>query len=99
MTAAGTRRWKLRFDAGLCPDITVAVRLDEHNASIKDYYLLPAEALATSHLHLGLSNAAHFEAFRFDALDYLVLAWRSNPHTESGMMQTGPEEGHHGAPC
>jgi hypothetical protein len=56
----------------LCPDITVAVRLDEHNASIKDYYLLPAEALATSHLHLGLSNAAHFEAFRFDALDYLV---------------------------
>jgi hypothetical protein len=72
MTAAGARRWKLRFDAGLSPDITVAVRLDEHNESVKDYYLLPAEALSTSHLHLGLTNASHFEAFRFDALDYLV---------------------------
>jgi hypothetical protein len=52
MTAECARCWKPRFDAGLCPDITVPVRLDKHNASIKDYYLLPAEALAKSHLNL-----------------------------------------------
>jgi DNA invertase Pin-like site-specific DNA recombinase len=37
----GRRRWKVRFDTSLAPDITVAVRLDETNQAALDYYLLP----------------------------------------------------------
>ena len=37
----GRRRWKVRFDTSLVPDITVAVRLDESNQTALDYYLLP----------------------------------------------------------
>jgi hypothetical protein len=42
ITPAGTRRWKIRFDSGLHPDITVAVRMDTRNEMIQDYYILPA---------------------------------------------------------
>lgn len=41
-TQAGSSRWAIRFDHGLRPDITIAVRMDEHNESAKDYYLLPS---------------------------------------------------------
>lgn len=37
----GKRRWKVRFDTGLAPNITVAVRLDGGNQAPLDYYLLP----------------------------------------------------------
>ncbi len=39
---AGTARWVIRLDEGLKPDITIAVRMDETNTGIRDYYLLPA---------------------------------------------------------
>ena len=38
-TPAGSLRWQIRFDVGLWPDITVAVRMDEPNQSALDYYL------------------------------------------------------------
>jgi|GEM_PF-4151569 hypothetical protein len=38
---SGRRRWKVRFDTSLAPDITVAVRLDDSNQAALDYYLLP----------------------------------------------------------
>ena len=38
-TQAGVLRWQIRFDAGLAPDITVAVRLDHSNRRPLDYYL------------------------------------------------------------
>jgi DNA invertase Pin-like site-specific DNA recombinase len=41
-TAAGSSRWVIRLDAGLKPDITVAVRMDPTNEKPLDYYLLPA---------------------------------------------------------
>ena len=40
-TAAGTLRWQIRFDTGLAPDMTVAVRMDRENQVIQDYYILP----------------------------------------------------------
>lgn len=41
-TSFGIRRWKIRFDTVLHPDITVAVRMDAANECIHDYYILPA---------------------------------------------------------
>jgi hypothetical protein len=40
-TEAGSLRWHLRFDTGLAPDITIAVRMDPENMAPLDYYLLP----------------------------------------------------------
>jgi hypothetical protein len=39
-TQAGALRWQIRFDAGLAPDVTVAVRLDRSNQRPLDYYIL-----------------------------------------------------------
>ena len=65
LTPAGTSRWLIRLDAGLKPDLTIAVRMDANNEGIRDYYLLPgldmtwgklrvAEAIAFQH-QLGVN--------------------------------------------
>ena len=45
-TGAGSLRWHVRFDTGLSPDITVAVRMDPENRIARDYYLLPRVDMA-----------------------------------------------------
>lgn len=40
-TQGASPRWRIRLDAGLAPDITVAIRMDRGNISPLDYYLLP----------------------------------------------------------
>ncbi len=67
----GRRRWKVRFDTSLAPDITVAVRLDESNQAALDYYLLPRLDFGQPRIHLADRNGVEFESFRFDSLDYL----------------------------
>ncbi|GGH55356.1 serine recombinase [Comamonas phosphati] len=72
------RRWKVRFDTSLAPDITVAVRLDETNQAPLDYYLLPRLDFGQSGIHLADHNGLEFESYRFDSLDYLYgMAERS----------------------
>ena len=70
-TAAGSRRWKIRLDTSLCPDITVAVRLDVCNEEALDYYLLPRLDFGASNINLAELNAVELDCYRFDALDYL----------------------------
>ena len=67
----GGRRWKVRFDTSLQPDITVAVRLDSANAEALDYYLLPRLDFGAPRLSLSEHNAIELESYRFDTLDYL----------------------------
>jgi DNA invertase Pin-like site-specific DNA recombinase len=71
-TPAGTRRWKIRFDSGLHPDITVAVRMDTCNEAIKDYYILPALEFSHGQLKLSEDNTGFLDGFRTDNLDYLL---------------------------
>ncbi len=74
----GRRRWKVRFDTSLTPDITVAVRLDETNQAALDYYLLPRLDFGQPRIHLAEHNSIEFESYRFDSLDYLYgMAERS----------------------
>ncbi len=68
---SGHNRWKVRFDTSLAPDITVAVRLDQENKAPLDYYLLPRLDFGQPRLSLAEQNAAEFESYRFDTLDYL----------------------------
>jgi DNA invertase Pin-like site-specific DNA recombinase len=70
-TAGGQRRWKLRFDTSLAPDITVAVRLTAGDQTPLDYYLLPRLDRGDSALCLGEHNPVQWESYRFDTLDYL----------------------------
>jgi DNA invertase Pin-like site-specific DNA recombinase len=69
--SAGHCRWKIRFDTSLMPDITVAVRLDQDNSSLLDYFLLPRLDFCTSHLCLADHNPVELDSYRFDTLDYL----------------------------
>jgi hypothetical protein len=74
----GRRRWKVRFDASLAPDITVAVRLDGTNRTALDYYLLPRLDFGQPGIHLAEHNGIEFESYRFETLDYLYsMAERS----------------------
>lgn len=68
---SGKRRWKVRFDTSLCPDITAAVRLDATNEAVLDYYLLPRLDFGQSGISLAEQNAVEFDCYRFDTLDYL----------------------------
>lgn len=67
----GHSRWKIRFDTGLMPDITVAVRLDRDNETLLDYFLLPRLDFCRSHLCLADHNPIELDSYRFDTLDYL----------------------------
>jgi len=67
----GRRRWKIRFDTSLAPDVTVAVRLDETNQAPLDYYLLPRLDFAQARISLAEHNPIELESYRFDSLDYL----------------------------
>ncbi len=77
-TVAGSYRWKIRFDAGLRPDITVAIRMNQMNSGILDYYLLPRFEIEHSSASLAEDNGLVLDAYRFDTLDMLFeLAARS----------------------
>jgi len=67
----GRHRWKVRFDTGLAPDITVAVRLDQANRDPLDYYLLPRLDFGLPRISLAEHNGIEFESYRFESLDYL----------------------------
>lgn len=69
-TSAGGLRWKMRLDAGLKPDITIAVRMDETNTSVRDYYLLPwLDIGSLGRVRMGEANGVYLDAFRFDDLE------------------------------
>jgi len=72
-TPAGGLRWKVRLDTGLRPDITVAVRMDTDNATVRDYYLLPWLDLGTANqVRLAPENGILLDTYRFDTLEAFV---------------------------
>ncbi|EME70981.1 site-specific recombinase [Paramagnetospirillum caucaseum] len=76
---AGSLRWKMRFDAGLRPDITLAVRMDAGNEHPLDYYLLPRVDVAAGAVRLKEENSIYWDAYRFDSIDHFFwLASRAN---------------------
>ena len=70
-TLAGSLRWHIRFDTSLCPDITVAIRMDPFNQTPLDYYLLPRIDMAMPRLRLAEHNGISLDAYRFETLDAL----------------------------
>src|SRR6202795_317956 len=70
-TQAGALRWQIRFDTGLAPDVTVAVRLDRSNERPLDYYILPSIDMNTNRIRMAEDNALSLDAYRFESLDFL----------------------------
>ena len=70
-TQAGALRWQIRFDTGLAPDVTVAVRLDRSNQQPLDYYILPSIDMTTNRIRMAEDNALSLDAYRFASLDFL----------------------------
>jgi hypothetical protein len=64
-------RWRLRFDAGLAPDITIVVRMDAANQAPYDFYLFPKIDRLSSEVRLREDNGLCLDAYRFDDLDAL----------------------------
>ena len=71
-TSAGSSRWVVRLDAGLKPDITIAVRMDAANVKARDYYLLPAIDMTWENLRMAEENGIYLDAYRFESLDYFA---------------------------
>lgn len=70
-TPGGANRWKVRFDAGLNPDITVAARMDPSNKAVLDYYLLPRIDFQAATLRIADDNGIFLDAYRFETLESL----------------------------
>jgi DNA invertase Pin-like site-specific DNA recombinase len=68
-TYAMSLRWNIRFETSLAPDLTVAVRMDEHNEKRFDYYLLPRIDITLPTLRLAEDNGITLDAYRFDTLE------------------------------
>jgi len=71
-TFTGSSRWVILLDASLKPDITIAVRMDATNESVRDYYLLPGIDMTWEHLRVAEDNGIYLDAYRFDTLDYFI---------------------------
>lgn len=68
-TEAGSLRWRIRLDAGLRPDITVVVRLEPDNATVRDHYLLPwIDVGAKLNIGMAEDNGVMLDAYRVDDL-------------------------------
>lgn len=70
LTSAGACRWIVRMEEGLNPDLTIAVRMNESNVVIQDYYLLPAVDMELDRMRLAEDNGALLDTYRFDSLDF-----------------------------
>jgi DNA invertase Pin-like site-specific DNA recombinase len=70
-TPIGSLRWHVRFDLGLHPDITIAVRMNQDNKAPLDYYLLPRLDMTLTQIRLAEHNGVSLDAYRFDSLESL----------------------------
>lgn len=71
VTGSGSLQWHIRFDTGLKPDITVALRMNQENSEPLDYYLLPRLDIPFAKIKLTQDNGISLDAYRFPNLDYL----------------------------
>ena len=72
-TQAFSYRWNIRLEAGLLPDITIAVRMDAKNEKPLDYYLLPALDIENPRCRIAEHNGRALDTYRFDTLDAFFL--------------------------
>jgi DNA invertase Pin-like site-specific DNA recombinase len=70
-TSSGSRRWLIRMDTSLGPDLTVAIRMDSANRGTLDYFLLPSVDMTVTRVRLAEQNGVSLDAYRFESLEPL----------------------------
>jgi hypothetical protein len=80
LSNGGLKRWKVRFDFGLNPDITIAVRMMPGEEGAQDYYILPTIDMNVSDLRLAETNQSSIDIYRFETLDILAELSRRTPY-------------------
>lgn len=75
-TPAGKRRWKLRLERPLMPDITIAIRMDSNNKDILDYYLLPSIDMERPNVKMSEFNSIDLDTYRFHDLEHFFYMAR-----------------------
>ncbi|MGA8136841.1 MAG: recombinase family protein [Pseudomonas gingeri] len=83
LSDTGLKRWKVRFDFGLNPDITVAVRMLPGEERAQDYYILPTIDMNASDLRLAETNQSNIDIYRFETLDILAELSRRTPYRKA----------------
>lgn len=68
-TQAGSRRWKIRFDTSLNPDVTIAARMNSENQDALDYYLLPRIDIFGADIRLADDNGIYIDSYRVASLE------------------------------
>lgn len=66
----GNCRWLVRLEHANPAHITIAVRMNPDNKTVKDYYLMPSIDVMSARLRLAEENGAVLDSYRFDTLDY-----------------------------
>lgn len=78
-TMAGSLRWQIRFDVGLWPDITVAIRMDQPNRDALDYYLLPRIDMTEPRLRLAEDNGVSLDSPTGSISSTHSMGWPGGP--------------------
>jgi hypothetical protein len=60
----------VRFDEGLAPDLTIAVRMNVANEAALDYYLLSSLDIPAATVRIKEDNGVYLDAYRFEDLDF-----------------------------
>jgi DNA invertase Pin-like site-specific DNA recombinase len=68
----GFRRWHLRFDESLRPDVIIAARLQPGNEEILDYFLFPRDDELSRRLSLRPENGLVLDVYRFNNLNFFM---------------------------
>lgn len=72
-TSTGSKRWIIRFDMALKPDLTIAIRLDESANQVIDYYLFPMGVQLNNKLRISEDNPAELEIYHFSDLNRFFI--------------------------
>lgn len=78
--ASGSLRWVVKFDLGLCPDVTLAVRMTPSGKSALDYFLLPALDMTVPRVRISEHNPVDLEIYRFETLEILAHLSTRTPY-------------------
>jgi hypothetical protein len=77
---SGASFWRLQQSLRIRPDFTMAVRMDQNNQGILDYFLLPARSNSGADIRFAEHNGAFLDTHRFETLEALVaLAAQPQP--------------------
>ena len=95
-TQAGSLRWRVRFDTGLVPDISVVIRMDELNRKPFDYFLFPLLDIGTGRLRLrgqSVDEMGGYVPLGYDVRDRKLVVNEDEAATVRGIFERFVEVG------